>query len=118
MIRVASAREGGRKYTREDLRADIGTVISRFVSGGGFLQTLHKRDLKRGTIRESKHGDQIVEHIGARLLEGHHISGAPEGGYNVRANAKESVLFFASNGVFSGPLKDAYEELGRKLKLD
>ena len=118
MIRVASTREGGRVYTREDLRADIGAVIGRFVSGGGFLQTLHKRDLKRGTIRQSKHGDQIIEHIVARLLGGHHISGAPEGGYNVRANAKESVLFFASNGVFSGPLKDTYEELVRRLKLD
>ena len=118
MIRVASTREGGRTYTREDLRADIGAVIRRFVSGGGFLQTMHKKNLRRGTIRESKHGDQIIEHIVARLLEGHHLSGAPEGGYNVRADTNESVLFFASNGVFSGPLKDVYEELVRKLKLD
>ena len=118
MIRVASTREGGRTYTREDLRADIGAVIGRFVSGGGFLRTLHKRDLKRGTIRGSKHCDQIIEHIVARLLEAHNLSGTPEGGYNIRADAKESVLFFASNGVCSGPLNDVYEELVRKLKLD
>lgn len=117
MLRIASTREGGTQYTREDLRTDFGTVVGKFITGSGFLQTLHKRNLPRGTIRESRYGREVIEQVVSRILEQHHISGASEGGYHVRDDAKEAVLFFAANGVFSGPLKEAFEDLAQRLRL-
>jgi len=118
MIRLAQTRDGRRKYSQEDLKADLGRIIGKFVNRGGFLQTVEARNLKRGTIRSSKYADDVVAQVVSRLLEHHNISGATEGGYNVRDDSKDAVRFYASNGVFSGPVKEVYEGLVRKLNLE
>jgi hypothetical protein len=118
VIRLAEAREGRRKYGRNDLKADIGRVIGKFVSRGGFLQTVEQRNMKRGTIRGSKYADDVIETLVSSVLESHHISGVTEGGYNVREDALDAVRFFASNGVLTGRLKDVYDSLVTKLRLD
>jgi len=105
LIRLAEAREGRRKYGHDDLKADIGRVISKFVSRGGLLQTVEQRNLRRGTIRGSKHADDVIEALISNVLESHHISGVAEGGYNVREDVVDAVRFFTSNGVLTGGLK-------------
>lgn len=88
------------------------------MSRGGFLQTVEQRNMKRGTIRGSKYADDVIEALVSSVLESHHISGVPEGGYNVREDAVDAVRFFASNGVLTGRLKDVYNSLATKLQLD
>ena len=61
MIRSAQTREGGRKYTSEDLRTDIGRIVSKFMNRSGFLQTVEARNLRRGPIRGSKFADASVD---------------------------------------------------------
>ena len=118
MIRAAQAKEGKRKYTREDLRADISAVVNKFVSRSGFLKTVETGNLGRGTIRNSKYRREIIGAVTDGLLERHHISGVRDGGVNVRADAAESVQFFANNGVMTGRLRDVFEALAARLKAE
>lgn len=118
MIRSAQTREGGRQYGSEDLRTDIGRIVSKFVNRSGFLQTVEARNLKRGPIRGSKFADDIIADVSTRLLTHHNISGVTEGGFHVKEDAKDAVRFYVSNGVFTGSLKQVYEALQKRLRLD
>ena len=117
MIMLAQARDGKRRYGRDDLTADVMAVVSKFVNRSGFLRTVEVRNLNRGTIRNSKYGKDVVDALRAGLLEHHRISGIKEGGMNVRPDCAESVLFFVNNGVMTGCVKDVVENIAAQFKL-
>lgn len=111
-------KEGKRKYSVDDLRADINSVISKFIIKGGIgLKTVESRNLAKGSISASRYRDEIIEVLASTVLEKHHISGAGEG-YNVRKEATEAVKFYAANNVFTGPLRGAFERLQKQLALN
>jgi hypothetical protein len=116
MVQVA---EGKRRYTADDLAADIHSVINKFVVRGGLgLRTVHSRHLKSGVISQSKHRDAIISVLMSVVLEEHHVSGSSGPGIHVRPQAEEAVRFYTSNNFMTGPLRDAYERLRRKLDLE
>ena len=111
LINSIQVREGKRKYSADDLRADIHSVISKFLIKGGIgLKTVEERHLTKGPISASLFKTEIVDALKVTVLEKHKISGKLEG-YNIREAAIESVRFYASNNVFTGPLRSAFERL-------
>ncbi len=110
-------KEGKKKYSAEDLRADIQCVINKFVIKGGIgLRSVELHNLTRGTISTSRYRDEIIEMLTSMVIEEHHISGKP-GGYNVREEAIEAVKFYAGNNVLTGLLRDCFEKLQKKLSV-
>jgi hypothetical protein len=111
-------REGKRKYSSEDLRADIHGVITKFIIKGGIgIRSVEARNLQKGPISASRYRSEILDVLKSLVFEDHHISGAG-GGYNVRKDAVEAVKFYAANNVFTGALREAFERLQKKLSLD
>ena len=117
-LNAERVREGQRRYEVEDLRSDFAAVLNKFVIKGGLgLGTVEERNLTRGTISRSPHRDDIVEALCSYVFEVHHISGKGGSGYNVRANAREAMKFYAGNNVYTGPLADAFEKVRKRLGL-
>jgi hypothetical protein len=109
--------EGKKKYSTEDLRADIHSVVSKFIIKGGIgLKSVDARNLKKGSISASRYRDEIIDALTSAVLEEHHISGA-SAGYNVRKEAVEAIKFYAANNVFTGLLREIFEKLQKKLSL-
>jgi hypothetical protein len=72
-------KEGKKKYSTEDLRTDIHSVISKFIIKGGIgLKSVEARNLQKGPISASRYRDEITDALIATVLEEHHISGALE----------------------------------------
>lgn len=110
-------REGRRKYSLEDLRSDIDSVIHRFIIKGGIgLKTVESSTLLRGPISGSRYRDEIMDVLKSTVLEEHHISGGLAG-FHVRDDASEAVKFYAANNVFTGALREAFEKLQKRLGL-
>lgn len=113
------AAEGTKRYGADHLKADIGVVLDKFVGKGGIgMRTVEARNLRRGAIRKSRHGDQVVEELTRQVLKEHDISGGTRTGYSVRSEAAEAVRFYADNNVFIGPVESAYRRLARKLRIE
>ena len=107
---------GTRQYGRDHLRGDIKVVLNKFVGKGGVgMRTVEARNLDRGAIRKSRHGEEVIEELGREVLERHEISGRTSTGFNVRKEAVSSIRFYADNNVFIGPVERAYERLAKKL---
>lgn len=108
--------EGDRAYSEDDLRADINSVLDKFISKGGMaLKTLKEPHLRKGPIGVSPHQKEIVNEITDHLLEAHPISNVSANGLNVRAEAVEAFHFYATNNVYTGAIHDVYSRLKRKL---
>ena len=118
MIMSAQAVEGKRRYSRDDLRTDVSAVVGKFVNRSGFLRTVERRNIGRGTIRNSKHGKDIIRAVERGLLEHHEVSGVKGGAMNVKSDCAESVLFFMNNGVMTGCVKDVLEGIAAELGLE
>src|SRR5262249_21655696 len=117
IINNERVKEGKRKYSSDDLRADIHSVVSKFIIKGGIgLKSVESRNLVKGSISVSRYRDEILSVLESTVLEKHHISGAGDG-YNIRKDAVEAVKFYAANNVFTGPLREAFERLQKQLGL-
>jgi hypothetical protein len=113
----ARVKEGQRKYSVDDLRSDMTSVLNKFIIKGGIgLKTVTEANLRKGSIGASRHRDDVLEVLGTIVLMKHSISGGLSG-YNVREDACEAVKFYAANNVFTGPVREAFEKLRARLSL-
>jgi hypothetical protein len=118
VIESERVRAGRIAYTGDDLRADIGHLIKRFIpKEGAGIKSVEERNLTKGVISNSIHKDTIVAGFKRYIIEAHHLSGPDSVGYNVRNDAKDALLHFAANGVFTGKLEKLFRELRKKLDL-
>ena len=115
LFNSARVKEGRRDYSEADLRADVASVFDKFIIKGGIgIKTVDENNLGRGAISVSRFKNEILTAIGA-IVEEHHISGTSKRGFNIRDDAREAMKFYATNNVFTGPLRDIYDQLKRKL---
>ena len=115
LFNSARVKEGRRDYSEADLRADVASVFDKFIIKGGIgIKTVDENNLGRGAISVSRFKNEILAAIGA-IVEEHHISGTSKRGFNIRDEAREAMKFYATNNVFTGPLRDIYDQLKRKL---
>jgi hypothetical protein len=113
----ARVKEGQRRYSVDDLRNDMASVLNKFIIKGGIgLKTITEDNLGKGSVGASRHRDDILEVLGALVLMKHTISGGVSG-YNVREDAIEAVKFYAANNVFTGRVREAFERLQDRLAL-
>lgn len=117
-IDMVQVNEGRRAYSLEDLRSDIYSIVNKFVVKGGLnMKEVKERNLARGNVSGSRHRDQVVSRLSEHVIE-RHAAGEAEPVYSVRSGAREAVRYYASNNVFTGPLRIAYDELLQDLELD
>jgi hypothetical protein len=110
--------EGKRSYSADDLKNDMRIVVSKFVNRGGLgLKTLTEGNLAKGPIQSSRYKLEILTELKSTVLDQHDVSGTSEKGFHVRPEAQEAVKFFATNNVFTGPLREAYDHLRSDLRL-
>jgi len=106
---------GKKKYTEESLRLDIESIIKKFIPKEGVgLKSVREDHLTSGIIVKSINRDLIINTLIRMLFEEHHISGFSGVGYHIKDSAKSSILHYAINGVYTGPLNEAYQELVQK----
>ncbi len=109
---------GKRRYSGEDLKADITAVVRQFLSKSGVgVKTVRRTALGRGAIAESPHRDEVIEELLKIVLTEHHLSGVKEGGVSVRPEAEDCVKFYAVNNVLTGPLAEVFDRLKRDFKI-
>ncbi len=105
-----------RIYEPSDLERDINLLIRKLVSPEGFgTRSLEERYLKSGTFSASPHRDAILDAFWRHIIERHTVAGRP--GVNVRAEARDALMFYVANGVMSGPLARAHDEVLQNLRL-
>jgi hypothetical protein len=118
MIKSEQAVEGKRKYTNADLRYDMEQVIKKFVPKEGVgLKSVYEPHLYSGAIAASIYSKMIIETLKRHLLEENRVSGVTDPAYHIKESAKAAVQHYASNGVFTGALAEAFSELVKLLKL-
>lgn len=109
---------GEKEYTRDTVRKDMTNVLDKFfIRDGVGLKTVHEDNLARGLIGKSIHKDTIIEIMSKRILEKHAVSSISGHAFKIQDGAKDSVLNYINNGVFTGVLSEAYGEICKKLKL-
>jgi hypothetical protein len=117
-MEAIKVREGKKAYDANALRRDLEAVLFKFLGKGGVgSKTVTGPALTRGIFGVSRHREEILEVLKSTVLEQHHVSGTSEKGYHVKEEAKGALQFFAANNVFTGPLKQAYDSLSRRLKI-
>ena len=115
LIDSEAIRSGRKEYSRDDLRSDIASLVQKFIFKDGLgLKTVEERGLERGAISNSVHKTEIVEAFSRTVVEAH-VLGAGKTGFHVRESAKASLNYFASNGVFTGPVAELFEQMVEKL---
>ena len=115
-VRSEQVREGTKKYGDDDLSRDLRALVDKFVrQAGATLKTVHKDDLIKGKISTSPNMKEVVGAFEKFILETARHSGDPVGGYAVKADARESVLFFYQNNSLVGPMANAADQLRSRL---
>ncbi|MCU1267082.1 MAG: hypothetical protein JWM21_3400 [Acidobacteria bacterium] len=118
IVNGARVKQGKKRYATDDLRADIQSVITKFIIKGSVeLKDVDERHLTRGPIGASRYKEEILEVLCAMILEDQQLSGSKKIEYGVRKNAREAVKFYASNNVFTGALQEAFETLQIRLSV-
>ncbi|MEW6740941.1 MAG: hypothetical protein AB1325_13695, partial [Nitrospirota bacterium] len=107
-----------KQYTKVDLKRDIEYIINKFVpkESVGF-KTVYEEHLMSGIIGHSRYGNDILDVLCKYLLEKHVLSKISGYAFNIKDSAKESVQHYINNGVFTGMIAEAYDEICKKLKL-
>lgn len=112
LIEAECVREGTRRYTVENLRADVNYVLRRFIPKEGLgLRTVTERNLTTGTISTSIHCKDVIAAFKKYLIEEHAISGSDSAGCHIKEAAKEAVIYWATNGVYTGAIAAMFDEL-------
>jgi hypothetical protein len=118
-IRNLQLQSGLKRYSLDDLQRDMRSVVAKFSGRGGLiLRSLEEPNLHRGSISSSRYKNEILDVLTSAVLDFHVIPGVSERGVHVRKQAEESVRYFVTNNIFIGPLREAYDKLRLRLKLD
>jgi len=118
LINVERIAAGKKKYSEENLRTDIESIIKKFVPKEGLgFKTVHEEYLASGIINKSLYRDDIIKILIKKLLDKHPISGATGTAYHIKDDAKPAISHYIINGVYTGILSDAYQELLRILDV-
>ena len=106
---------GRRLYTESDLKSDLNLLIGKFIPKDGLgVKTVEEMGLVRGAIGNSAHRDLVIEVFKRLVIERHELAGN-RFGYHVRESAKQAVSHFSTNGVYTGPLAEAFDELKARV---
>jgi len=105
-------------YTNDDLKNDIVQIVKRFIPNEGVgFKAVHEENIDTGAIARSKYKNEIIEIFKIYILEEIHRASTIGTRYVVRDSAKESIMNYLRNGVFTGVLAETYEKLRSKLKI-
>lgn len=118
MINAERVRAGHKDYDPEDLRHDMEQLIKKFMpkDGATFKSVLDKH-LLTGTVARSPNGKEVIDVFSKHLLERNIVPGMTSHAFHVKDSVKNCLRHYAVNGVFTGPLLEAYQELLKNLKV-
>lgn len=81
------------------------------------FKSVYEVHLSTGTVSSSNFRKIILDILRRYVLDENRISGVSGHAFHIKPAAKDSVQHYASNGIFTGPLAEAYSELIGVLKL-
>lgn len=111
-------RSGKRKYNDEDLRLDLQALLRKFVPRESLgIKSIIEKHLMSGQIATSINGETVTDEFKKQILEMHDISGLESKGLHIKESAKDAVIHWAANGVFTGPLAELFDRLIEILKI-
>jgi hypothetical protein len=108
---------GKKKYSEENLKSDINSVLKKFIPKEGLgFKTVYDEAIESGIISRSMHRNEILRVLVKTLFDKNHIE-RDKISYQIKESAKSSISHYAINGVYTGELKKIYQELLTSLKL-
>lgn len=118
LIDSEKIRSGKRMYSEEDLRLDIQALLRKFVPRESLgIKSIIEKHLLSGQVASSINGETVTEEFKKRILDVHDISGLDSKGLHIKEEAKDSVVHWAANGVFTGPLAELFDNLVILLRV-
>lgn len=111
-------KEGKKNYSLQNLSADIHAIIKKFIpkDGAGFKR-VSEPNLSKGIISNSKHKDIIIDAFTQHLLDRHIVSGYSDSVFHIKDDAKDCIIHYSGNGVYTGKLLLMFEHLKKKTGL-
>jgi len=106
-IRQAAADSGS-----DEVEDAMRLALGKFWRHGRLKATLSKKDWHRGSLGHTVYCKSILAAmLKVGVLEGIHISGVAEGGYNFSRKALPDLQRFMDNRQLTGQLREVYERL-------
>ncbi|HEV7743757.1 MAG TPA: hypothetical protein VGO56_02060 [Pyrinomonadaceae bacterium] len=118
VVEMARVKAGIKRYSTEELRADIDNILRKFIAKGGVgLKSVDSRYILLGEIADSPNKEVVLEVLCESALEGRQLQGHTKVEYRVRKEAEDEMKFYATNNVLTGALKRLSDKLSRRLML-
>jgi NACHT domain len=118
LIDTETVRAGKRRYGTEDLRSDVQLILRKFVPKESLgTKSISEKYLLSGQISSSVHAKEIAAAFKKTILDPHEISGAESKGLHVKEEARDAVIYWAANGVFTGALATLFDDLIAALSV-
>ncbi len=118
IIKMCQTNDGAKFYDKDDLRHDMSEFIHKFTDKGTVkVKNVAESNFFTGVFGRSTKRNDIIKIMKKHLVEPHFLSRGPDTTYTIRNDAVDSFRHFLTNGVFTGQLAIAYEELKEKFHL-
>lgn len=107
---------GTKKMDSEDIKRDIIMFIRKFVPRDGVYKNVYDDGLFKGHLAISPYKNELLPVMKKYIIDenqdesGHH--------YKIKSESKDSINYYFNNGIFSGELARALNELLRKFKVE
>jgi hypothetical protein len=112
-LRIA---DGTKSYDVNDLKADMDAVLKKFFSAGGLgFKKINTNHIKTGHISASRNRDEVIEILCKKVISLVEAGASGKSYYEVSSTSKEALRFFATNNVYTGDIKTAFNELTKSL---
>ncbi|MHB1117239.1 NACHT domain-containing protein [Sideroxydans sp.] len=118
LIDSEKIRAGKRMYSEEDLKLDIQALLRKFVPRESLgTKSIIDKHLMSGQIATSINGGIVADEFKKRIVDIHDISGLESKGLHIKEEAKDAVVHWAANGVFTGLLAELFDRLMERLNI-
>ncbi len=117
LLEAEKISDGKRQFLKRDVQDVVGFIVRKFIPKEGVgIKTVNPSALKRGSMSHLQQYKVILDMVNKHIVISQNIKGATHV-CCIRDSAKESVLQFASNGVFTGSLTAAINDATKKLGI-
>ena len=107
-------RQGSKKIDSDDIQRDIILFIRKFVPRDGVFKNVYDDGLLKGHLAILPYKNDLMQIMKKYIID----ENLDDSGhfYKIKSTARDSINYYFNNGLFSGDLAKAYNELLRKFK--
>jgi hypothetical protein len=107
---------GSKKVDSDDIKRDLVMFIRKFVPRDGVFKIVYEDGLFKGHLAISPYKNELIPIMKKYVVD----ENLDDSGhfYKIKPAARDSINHYFNNGIFSGELARAFNELLRKFKID